>query len=41
MTHLLFDLDGAPSETPADYLSADARVSEALIEDIAAWIAAH
>ena len=41
MTHLLFDLESAPSETPADYLAADARVSEALIEDIAAWIAAH
>ena len=41
MTHMLFDLQGTPTGTAADYMAADARVSEALIEDIAAWIAAH
>ena len=41
MTHMLFDLQGTPTGTAADYMAADARVSEALIEDIAAWIAAR
>ena len=41
MTHMLFDLEGAPSETPADYMAPGAQVSETLIGDIAAWIGAR
>ena len=41
MTHMLFDLEGEPTGTAADYMAADARVSEALIGEIAAWIAAR
>ena len=41
MTHMLFDLQGTPTGTAADYMAADARVSETLIEDIATWIAAR
>ena len=38
MTHMLSDLPGTPTETAADYMAADAHVSQALIGDIAAWI---
>lgn len=38
MNHMLADMEGEMTGTAADYMDADAHVSEALIEDIAAWI---
>ncbi len=38
MNHLLSDIEGEPTGTTADYMHADAQVSEVLIEDIAKWI---
>ncbi len=38
MNHMLIDMEGEPTGSAADYMDADARTSEELIEDIAAWI---
>ena len=38
MNHLLADIEGETTGTAADYMDADAHVSETLIGDIAAWI---
>ncbi len=38
MNHMLADLEGEMTGTAADYMDADAHVSETLIGDIAAWI---
>lgn len=41
MNHMLADMAGEATGTATDYISAGAHVSEALIEDIAAWIGAR
>lgn len=38
MNHMLADIEGEMTGTAADYMDADAHVSEALIQDIATWI---
>lgn len=41
MNHLLSEMAGEATGTALDYADPDARVSPALIEDIAKWIAAQ